>query len=108
MTMAMFDTEFDGSPVVQGVNEDTRWRCDLWAGCAPTAPTCTIQEVTGPDAYGADLSGTLMNGSAFVEGDTIYTPFIRSLVAGKVYRVNVRFVSAGNTRERWFRVRARA
>jgi hypothetical protein len=104
----MFDTEFDGSPVVQSAYENTRWKCDLWAGCAPSAPACTIHEITGPDAYGPDLSATLMTGSAFVEGDAVYTPFIRSLVAGKVYRVNVRFTSAGNTRERWFRVRARA
>lgn len=106
--MAMFDTEFDGSPVVQSVFENTRWRCDLWAGAQPSSVSATIHEVTGPDTYGGDLSGSLMTGSALVDGDTIYTPFIHTLVAGKMYRVNVRFLTAGNTRERFFRLRARA
>lgn len=106
--MAMFDTEFDGSPVVQSVNEVTRWRCDLWDGAQPSAPSCIIREITGPDTYSADQSGTLLQGGAFVDGDTVYTPFVRSLVAGREYRVDVRFTSNGNQRERWFRVRARA
>jgi hypothetical protein len=105
--MAMFDTELDGSPVVQSEYEDTRWRVDLWAGAAPSAPTCTIHEITGPDTYGADLASTLMHGSAYADGDTIYTPFVFDLTAGKEYRINVRFTSGGNTRERWLRVRAR-
>lgn len=105
--MAMFDTEFDGSPVVQGEYENTRWRCDLWAGAAPSSPSATIHEITAPDTYGPDLSATLMSGSALADGDTVYTPAIHDLVAGKEYRVNVRFTCAGNLRERWFRVRAR-
>lgn len=105
--MAMFDTELDGSPVAQSEYEDTRWRVDLWGGSAPSAPTATIQEITAPDTYGADLSATLMHGSAFADGDAVYTPFVWHLVAGKEYRINVRFTASGNVRERWFRVRAR-
>ena len=105
--MAMFDTELDGSPVAQGEIEDTRWRVDLWAGCAPSSPSATIHEITAPDTYSADLSATLMHGTAFADGDSVYTPYVWHLVAGKEYRVNVRFVTNGNTRERWFKVRAR-
>lgn len=105
--MAMFDNELDGSPVVQSEYEDTRWRIDLWDGCAPSTPTCLIDEITGPDTYSSDLTTTLMHGSAFVDGDAIYTSFVYHGVAPKEYRVRVRFTTAGNLRERWFRIRMR-
>lgn len=102
----MFDTELDGSPVAQSVYESTRWRVDLWPGCAPATPTVTVWQITGPDTY-TDVTGSRATGAAAVDGDVFYTPFI-TVVAGIDYRVNCRFTSAGNTRERWFRIRGRA
>ena len=104
--MPMFDTELDGSPVAQSTYEDTRWRVDLWANAAPSSPTVQVLEITGPDTY-TDVTGTRSHDSPVVDGDVFYTSFIYQLEAGKEYRVNCRFTSGGNARERWFRIRAR-
>jgi hypothetical protein len=105
--MAMFDTELDGSPVVQSVYEDTRWRVDLWPGCAPSSPTVQVLEITALDTY-TDVTSTRAHGTAQVDGDVFYTPYVYQLEAGKEYRVNCRFTTNSNVRERWFRIRGRA
>lgn len=88
----------------QGVNEKVYYQLTTtnW-GVAPVSVSVNTVDVT---ANYADVSQEVQSGDATVEGDTITLPEIRSLKAGHVYRVAVRFSTGGNVFEPYFVVYA--
>lgn len=80
--------------VGQGVRERIPYTLDTtpWGG-APSAPVVTVK------LDGTDVTSTVTTGSPTVNGDDILLPVIHSLTAGKRYRVEVQWVSAGATFE---------
>ena len=84
--------------VKQGADERIAYGVDTtgWGG-TPTSVVVTLKSY----ALGAytDVSSTNLNGSAVVASNTITTPIVHSLTAGTQYRLEVQFVSAGNTLE---------
>lgn len=88
--------EFQESPFAQGVDESIAYTLTVpssW-GSSPTSPSVVIKD---PD--GVDVSATCLSGSASVLGSVITTPKVKSLIAGNVYRLEVKWTDSGNTLE---------
>ena len=88
---------------VQGVDEQIVYTIDTanWGG------TPTNVAVVVKDADGVDKTSTVMpTNSPSVSGDVITLSFLKLLVSGIVYRVEVKFTTGGNVTECWFDVSA--
>ena len=87
--------EFKESPMAQGVDEIVAYNLTTtpW-GSSPTSPVVKIY-----DSAGTDVSSTNLTGSATVNGDVITTPAVKTLTNGNRYKMQVKFVSGGNTYE---------
>ena len=62
-------------------------------GSSPTSPVLTIKQNK------LDVTSDVTSGAASVANDVITTPLIQNLSAGKVYRIEIQFVTGGNTFE---------
>lgn len=90
---------------IQGEDEKIAYKITTtpWAS-SPASPTVVVKDVR---ADYADVTSTVMpSGSPAVAGDVITLPLLQLLTAGRVYRVEVKFTSGGNTFEPYFEVLA--
>ena len=85
------------SPLRQGVDEQIAYALTTtpW-GSSPSSVAVVVK-----DNNDADVSANCLSGSASVSGDVITTPVVKSLVAGKRYRLEIRFTVSGNICEAW-------
>lgn len=85
------------SPIYQGVDERIAYTLTTTPfASSPSSPVMTIKDIDGED-----VTSDYISGSASVSGDVITTPIIISLTAGVQYRMEIQFVSSGNTWEAW-------
>lgn len=86
-------------PVPQGEDERIAWTVDI----ADFGNTPTNIAVVAKDEDGADVTATVMTGSASATTTTITLPVLHSLTAGVQYRIEVKFdVARGDTLEGYF------
>ena len=87
--------EFRESPWEQGADEARDYTLDTapWGG-SPSSPVVTVY-----DADGEDVSEYVLTGSASVSGDTITTPVVGGLAAGREYRLEIMFTVEGRVEE---------
>lgn len=64
-------------------------------GSTPTSTSAVIKSVNTDGTY-TDTTSTNMSGSTSVSGDIITLPTVKSLTAGTLYRVEVKFTSSGS------------
>ena len=64
---------------------------------SPSVSSSAIYNVTDPDNISADLSGTLLSGSASISTTTWTTPLITGLTAKNVYRLTTSITDSGKT-----------
>jgi len=95
--------QFIQSPLYQGVDETIAYTLTT----TPWGSTPSSVSVVAKEADGTDVSGDVLSGSASVASDVITTPTVQSLTAGKVYRLEIKFTTAGNVLEAWGLIRAR-
>jgi len=90
--------EFINSPVPQGEDETVYYRLTItpWGG-TPVSVAVKLYDVT--KGARTDVSSTKLSGAATVNGDMITTPGVTGLVEGHVYRLEIKFISSGNTLE---------
>ena len=102
--MAAVSREFIQGRQVQGEDERIAYRVSTtpW-GSAPTSVVVVVKDVR---ASYADVTATNMTGSPSVVGDLITLPILHSLIAGKTYRIEVKFTSGGNVFEAYGHVQA--
>lgn len=83
---------------VQGADETVVYALTTtpW-GTSPGSESAKIYEVDG-DTY-TDVTATKMSGSASAAADVITLPSIHDLIAGTLYRVEVKFTCGSNTFE---------
>ena len=93
------------SPIKQGIDEIIAYQVTTtpWVS-TPASPTVVAYDIT--DNARTDVSITVLSGSASVSGDVITCPQLKSLTADKIYRVEVKWTSGGNTWECYFIVYA--
>jgi hypothetical protein len=60
--------------------------------------------VTGGER--TDVTSTVLSGTASASGDVITCPVMQSLTAGKLYRLEIQFVTGGNTLEAYAIIQA--
>ena len=84
----------------QGVNEEIVYNVTStpW-GSDPSGPTAVLT-----DQDGEDVSGTMLSGSPSATGDIITTPIVKSLIAGELYRLAIKFTSGGQVFECYFEI----
>jgi hypothetical protein len=87
------------SPLFQGADEIIAYTLTTtpWAN-SPASLTVKIFSVDSAGAL-TDVSSTKLSGSASAVGDVITTPLVTSLAAGTEYRLEIKWVSSGNTFE---------
>lgn len=88
------------SPLRQGADEQIQYKLTTtpW-GSDPTSVSVVVFE------SGEDVTSTVMpTGTPQVEGDVITLPVLKSLEAGKDYRVEVKFTAGGSVWEAYFNV----
>jgi hypothetical protein len=90
--------EVQESPLVMGQDEKLTFTLTVtpW-GSSPSSVSVKVFDVT--DGGYTDVSSTVLNGSPAVDGDVITLPSVEDLVAGHVYRLEILFMSGGNTFE---------
>ncbi len=88
--------------LVQGVDEQIAYQVTTtpW-GSSPTNVAVVVK-----NSAGTDVTATVTSGTASVMGDVITLPVIKSLTAGEVYRVEVKFTVSGNILETFFWIAA--
>lgn len=85
------------SPWYQGEDEQIAYTIDTspWGG-SPSSLTVVLKDGD------TDVSGTKLSGSASAASDTITTPVVQSLTAGKKYRLEVKWTDGNsNVLEAW-------
>jgi len=90
--------EVKESKLLQGADEKIAYQLTTtpW-GSTPTSVSVKCYDVT--TGARTDVSSTNLSGSATVAGDVITCPTLQSLTAGSWYRLEIQFVSGGNTWE---------
>ena len=66
-------------------------------GSAPSDAAVKLYELAA--GAWADVSATKLSGAPSVQGDVITCPLVLGLTAGNLYRLEIKFVSSGNTFE---------
>lgn len=91
------------SPFLQGEDEILAYLVTTtpWAS-SPTSPTVKLFSYDFDAETYTDVTATKLSGSPSISGDVITTPVVTSLAAGTRYRMEVKFVVAGNTWEAYF------
>ena len=91
----------------QGQGEDERVAYSLtttpW-GTLPSSPVVKIYDITS--GARTDVSSTCLSGSASVVDNVVLTPLVIALTAGRLYRMEIKFVSGGNTFEPYVEIAA--
>lgn len=97
--------EVKESPLRQGADEQIAYTLTTtpW-GSTPSAVAVAAYDITTNAR--TDVTTTVLSGSASVASDIITTPVVKSLTAGSVYRVEVKFTCSGNIFEAFFIVNA--
>lgn len=90
----------------QGSAEKISWILQTKpAGGTPTSPSVKVFDLVGETRI--DVTGTVIPaGTPSIAGDSIVLPLIQSLTPGHTYRVEVSFVSFGNTEVPYFLIQA--
>jgi len=86
------------SPLVQGADESIAYVLTTtpW-GSSPTSVAVKVYDVLASDT---DVTSTIIpSGTPSVNGDDITLPALKSMTAGKRYRVEIKFTCSGNTFE---------
>lgn len=96
--------ELINSPVRQGSTEKRAYRCRMLEGMTPTSVAISVWNETD----NVDATSGSTEGASTVSANIITTKLIKSLAAGKVYRVNVEFTSGSEIINRYFRVEGEA
>ena len=73
-------------------------------GTSPSSVSVTAYDKS--NEY-ADVSSTVLSGSASATNDVITTPVVKSLTAGNDYRIEIKFTTGGNVMECYFELEAR-
>jgi hypothetical protein len=85
-----------GSPEQQRPDERVAYQITIDTSYAsPSSPVCVLYDVTNS----TDVTSTKLSGSAAIVGQVLTTPLVIALVAGTDYRLELQFVSGGNTFE---------
>ena len=89
----------------QGVDEKIAYKITTtpWAS-TPVIVDVMAYDITDGDR--TDVTLTLLTGAASVLGDVITTPIVQPLAVDKLYRIEVKFTSGGNTLEFFFVVKS--
>ncbi len=74
-------------------------------GSAPTGVVVTAYDVSAGMSAGVLVTGTILSGAGSVSGDVITLPTIINVTPGTLYRIEVLFVSGGQTFEPYLLVR---
>lgn len=84
--------EFIESPLYQGTGEKIRYNLTTtqW-GSSPSSPVVKIYNESD-----TDTSTTNLDGTASAAGDVVTTPFVKSLLPGVRYKIEIQFTSGGN------------
>jgi hypothetical protein len=93
--------EFTNTPKPLGVDEEVAYWIDTlpWGG-TPTSVTVKVYDITA--GIYTDVTSTVMpSGSASVVGNVINLPIMKAVTAEHIYRLEVKFTSAGNKVECW-------
>jgi len=90
--------KIEQSPLYQGEDEQIVYTLTTtpW-GSSPTSVVVKIKDT----ATNTDVSSTCLSGSASTTGDVITTPIVKSLTAGSLYRLEIKFTVSGNIVEAW-------
>jgi hypothetical protein len=89
------------SPLVQGADEEIIYSITTTSwGSSPGSVAVKGYDITG-GAY-TDVTSTIISGSASVVGDVITLPVVKAMTAGKVYKIEVYFVSGTQKFECYF------
>lgn len=90
---------------LQGADEKIAYRLTTtpW-GSTPSSVVVKCYDIT--TGARTDVTSTNLSGSASVDGDVITCPILQTLTAGNTYRMEIQFVSGGNTWECFVVVRA--
>jgi hypothetical protein len=87
----------------QGEDEIIAYTVDVAAIGVPTSPVVVVKDV----AAGSVVTSTVMSPNVpTVEGSVITLSPLRALTAGRLYRVEVKYVVEANTLESYFYVQA--
>lgn len=91
--------------IFQGVDESVAYAITTtpW-GSSPSSPVVAVYDVS--DRGRMDVTASVTTGSVSITGDVITLPLIHGLTAGKIYRVEVKFVIGSSTLEAWFSIKA--
>ena len=87
--------EFKESPFTQGSDEQIAYKVTVptsWGTATLSSITCTLYE--DPDGDNTDVSSTKTSGTASATGQVITTKVVKSLTAGKKYRLEVKFTTS--------------
>ena len=95
------DRKIQESPLYQGVDEEIKYNLKTtpW-GSSPSSPSAVIKKLPSNE----DVSSTCLSGSASASGDVITLPTVKSLSAGVLYRLEVKFTIGGNVMEAWVKI----
>lgn len=93
----------------QGEDEEIVYTLDVSAN--GSSPTSVAVKVYGESGVGSgatldDVTSTVMPGSPSVGGSVITLPPLKSLTAGVIYRIEVKYMLGGNILEDYFRIPA--
>jgi hypothetical protein len=90
------------SPLYQGVDEQIAYTLTTtpW-GSNPSSPVLVLK-----DSGGNDVTATYTTGSTTVSGDVITTKTVRNLIAGQIYRLEIKFTIGGSVLEAWAELHA--
>ena len=87
--------EFKESPFYQGTDEQISYLITVptsWGTATLGSLVITLYE--DPDDTNTDVTDTKTSGSASASGQVITTKLVKSLTAGKKYRLEVKFTSS--------------
>ena len=73
-------------------------------GSSPSSVSVALWDITA--ATWTDVSTTKLSGSPSATGDVITTPLVTGLTAGSTYRLEIKFVTGGNTLEAYAVIQA--
>ena len=96
--------EVKESKLLQGADEKIAYQLTTtpW-GSTPTSIVVKCYDVT---TAREDVTSTNLSGTASATGDVITCPVLQSLTAGNSYRLEIQFVSGGNTWEAYAIIQA--
>ena len=99
---AINDREVQEGKQYQGVDEVISYTLDVSAvGSSPTSPSVVVKDITNSSTVTATVMPT---NSPTVAGNVISLSPLRSLTAGVLYRVEVKYTLSGNALESHFYV----